>query len=198
MADRFPAEIRIGGRLSGTARLYPGDTTILRGLVSALNDDGGSREYGDVVIPFDCEPPALDTYLDSKRGSYKSVLLLKNDQACNGEFESTEEFCQKNGIPYDRWSDHYCEADGEKAYWRPGMESPTIHYADSQGCEVVCGATVRKALAALKNFEASLSDRSENINVALVFHGGVAEAMKLLEEACPELPPKLESFEIIA
>lgn len=177
MADRFPAQIWIGGQLSRSKRLYPDDpdddTTVIQGLIGALHSDGASHEYGEAEIRSDYTEKGLFEYLDG------DVLHFKNDQACNGEFEETEEFCIEHGIPFDRQSHHYDEYDAENVYWRPSMNSPTIRYADASGNEIVCGDTVRQAIEKLEG-------------------GLLMVGMNLLHEACPELPPKLEKFEIIA
>ena len=184
MADRFSAQIWIGGQLSRTARLYPGDpndnTTILQGLIGALHDDGASHQYGDVVIPCDCKKD-LGNYL-SEDGAW---LNLKHDQACNGEFDETERFCLEHGIPFNRWSDHYCEYDGENVYWRPGMKTLLITYASSGGNEIIEAAKVREALAKL---DAIVNHAQERINLS--------KGIQLLREVCPELPPELEVFNI--
>lgn len=187
MGDRFPGQISIGGQICCDTRLYPDDagddTTVLQGLVSALHEDGGSHEDGDVVISADCEPPTLYTYLEG------GLLNLKNDQAYNGEFQETEEFCVEHNIPFDRWSDHYCEYDAEHAYWRPGMKSPFIIPVDSHGNQLICGDTVRKALKELND-----SSAPGSVDAHLEH---VANALRLLREACPDLPPRLETFKIV-
>ncbi len=185
MSDRFPAQICIGGQLSRTKRLYPDDKvddgTVLNGLIAVLGMDYASHEYGDAPISYPCtEAELLETYLDD------GFLVFKNDQAVNGEFQETEQFCMDHDIPFDRCSDHYCEYDAENVHWRPGMNSPMIRYADSHGSEIVDGATVREALSKLTSF-------SYDHRTALV-----TEAEKLLQAACPELPPEFEKFEIVA
>lgn len=191
VADRYAAEILIGGELSQSKRLYAegfiDDTTVLQGLIGALHQDGASHEYGEPAIADPCTVECLLAYLDKN----DNVLRFQNDQACNGEFEATEEFCQENGISFDRRSDHYCENDAENAYWRPGMNSTKIRYADASGNEIICGETVRKALKKLESFrEASPGDPNKG--------NRVDAALRLLHEACPPLPPNLEPFRIIA
>ncbi len=189
MADRFPAQILIGGQVSRTKRLYPDDpdddTTILQGLVSALNDDGASPEYGDVAIDDKCTEKELEKYIDC------GWLRLRQDQAVLGEFPETEQFCIDNGISYDRNSDHYCEYDAELLYWRPGMMEPTIRYADARGDEVVAGATVRKAMALLDGISKLSVLNVDAVTTVL------EKVARLLHDACPKLPPDLAPFEII-
>ncbi len=180
MSDRMAGQIWIGGKVSRTAMQSDDpEITILRGLIGALNDDGGSFEFGGPPISSDCTAENLPLSLDDE-----SLLNLKNDQARNGEFEETEAFCFRNGIMYNRWSDHYCEYDAENAYWRPGMEGPMVIYADSDGYEIVSGDVVRQALETLENPRRSLLIK-------------IQSAARQLKIACPELPPKLEKFEIV-
>lgn len=196
MSDRFPACIRIGGQLSRTQRILPDDpgedTTILQGLISALNDDGASHEYGDSRISADCSEEELlcGGYINAD-----GVLIFRNSDARGGEFEETEAFCIEHGIPFDRWSDHYCEYDAENAYFRPNettvadtaIPSPVTTYADSDGHEIVSGATVREAMAKLDAFAA---DRSQDWQ-------RLQNGLKLLHEVCPELPASLPKFKIL-
>jgi hypothetical protein len=167
MNDKFPAEIRIGGTVP---------EALIDGLVEALYQDGASAEYGDAVIPERLPGLKINAYLDER------VLRFRNDQAHIGEFETTEQFCMKHGIAFDRWSDHYCEYDAERVYFRPGMGVPVIRYADANGKEIVDGETVREALAKLHAAEPSLVL--------------IDEAKRLLREACPEQPDELTKFEI--
>ncbi len=199
MSDRFSAQIWIGGQISRTARLLPDDpdddTTILQGLIGALHDDGASHEFGDVVILEDCcDSPELYFYLDDS-----DFLNLKCDQAVNGEFPETEEFCIQNGIAFNRWSDHYGEYGAENVHFRPGMDAPLTTYADSAGKEIVCGDTVRQAIEKLDEFNkvvGACTALSPKLSADdwLNFIAG----LRLLHDACPTLPRKLESFEVIA
>lgn len=185
MSDRFPAQIWIGGQLSRSARLYPftdDDTTILQGLIASLNADDASHEYGDTCIAANCTEKGLGDYLteDGK------LLNLKCDQAVNGEFPDTEQFCMEHGIAFDRWSDHYCEYDGENASWRPGMNSPTVRYADSSGNEKISAAPIREVIEQLREYLDSQEHDPEVISGVLL----------TLDSVCPELPPDLEVFNL--
>lgn len=187
MADRFFAQIRIGGQISRTARLLPDDpgddTTILQGLIGALHEDGASQ---GTRIPCDCSEEDLGNYL-SEDGEGGAWLHLKNDQALNGEFSETEEFCKEHGIQFDRNSDHYCEYDAENVYWRPGMKQPLVVSANSRGNEIVEAAEIREALEKIVSYQQTWShvdgERDEDLLTA---------AERLLKDVCPELPPELE------
>lgn len=204
MSDRFAACIRIGGQLSFTRQLLPDDpgdgTTVLQGLLGALHDDSASHEYGEAVIPAACV--VLDLYLE------KGILVFKNAEACNGEFEATEEFCVEHDIPFNRWSDCCWPYNGENVYWRPGMSRPVTTLADSSGDEIVCGKTVREALAKLDHFLSSENafgrqitealGRSSSLTVKPEVGKLIEEATRLLHDACPKLPDDLPKFEMIA
>lgn len=189
MSDRFSAQIWIGGQFSRTARLYPDDTdddtTILQGLIDALSSDGASHEYGDACIEVNCPEKDLGKYLSTDG----KLLHLKNAEAANGEFAETEQFCIDHGIPFDRNSDHFCEYDGENVRWRPGMNAPQVTYADANGHEIVDGETVR---AAMEQLDLVLTlDKRVPATWAMV-----EQARSFLHDACPELPPELEVFNL--
>ena len=178
MSDRFPAQIWIGGQVP--------DKNI-SGLIEALVADDASHEYGDVGISKDCtRTELLELYLN------EGILHFKDDEAPIGEFLHTETFCMEHGIAWDRNSDHYCEYDAENVYWRPGKNSSLVfRYANSNGHEIIAAAPVREALALLNDAEGP-STRNP-VSQALI-----ERAIVLLNETCPELPPKLENFEIIS
>lgn len=191
MSDRFSAQIWIGGKVSNTERLYPNDegdnTTILDGLIGALNRDGASHDFGDIAIDPNCTDwDKLTEYLDDK-----FLLNLKCDQIRNGEFEETEQFCIDNGISFDRWSDHYCEYDAENVHFRPGMSSPVMTLADIAGREIVDGGHVRKGMDLINEFKANYNASDKASDWAKLDKG-----LRYLKDVCPELPPKLEKFEI--
>lgn len=179
MSDRFPAKIWIGGEIS---------RTVLSGLIKALSQDGASHDFGEKGIDPDCTEAELRDYMaDDGDSRYGAVLCLKDDQAGYGQFETTEQFCTENDISFDRWSEHYCEWDAENVYFRPGMNSPTIRFADARENEIVCGTTVRQALALLVTAEDSADEPGTLVD----------KAIRLLQDACPELPPNLESFKVV-
>jgi len=168
MSDRFSAQIWIGGKVFRTD---------LEGLIEALHSDGASHDYGDAVIrweDFRDSPDCIRFYLND------GLLNLKDDQASYGRFDHTESFCIENNIPFDRWSDNYCEYPAETASWRPGMESAIVLL------EAIDSYKVREALSKLQSFS----------HDHLCSY--VTEATRLLQEACPPEAPKLEKFEIVA
>ena len=196
MSDRFLGQIWIGGELSRSKPLHDDQDdflTVRRGLIEALSQDGASHEYGDSVIEENCTEEDFLEYLE------EGVLRFQNAEAVNGEFSETEAFCIEHDIPFDRNSDHYCEYDGETVYWRPGMGRPTVVYADSSGNERADGVIVRQAMEMLDR----LMDRLERVqggevlDVAVEGTESEADVQRLLHEACPELPPKLELFKIV-
>lgn len=184
MADRFPAQISIGGQISRTAFALPNnsddDITVLRCLISCLHNDGASHEYGDVSIDNNCTEKQLLKY--QKNG----ILVFKNDYAVLGEFPDTEEFCQKHGIQFDRWSDHYCEYDSEKVYFRKDMDNLLEITVDPSDEEMIYARNIRKTLSELLKFKAN------HLN------SHIDKAIFLLELSCPDLPDALKEFSIIA
>lgn len=182
MSDRFPGQITIGGQVSRSA---------IPGLIFALHQDGASHDYGESVISLTCTPDELlEEYLEGE------TLCFRCDQATNGEFQETEQFCLNHDISYDRWSDHYCEFDAENAYYRPGMDGPRMTLADSDGNEIVDGDTVRRAMAMIDKLAANGLwgwEDEDGTTPEDVF----SEAHRLLHDACPTLPDPLPKFQII-
>lgn len=208
VADRFLAQIWIGGKISRTALLYPNDaaedTTILQGLIGALHNDGAADEFGNPPIPANFDPPSPDNCVVMPLSNVgwancvndSGILNLKCDQAVNGEFPETEAFCIEHDISFDRWSNgHYGKYDAETVYFRPGMNSPVRTYADSAGKELIDGDTARQAMEKLDAFNNVVgSSQWLSADDWLNFITG----LRLLHDACSKFPPKLETFEVIA
>lgn len=175
MGDRWNAEIRIGGQVP---------RSVIPGLVEALHRDEASHEYGEAVISKACgsDPRLLYPFLAN------DVLRFRSHRAENGEFAWTEQFCIEHGIAFDRWGDHYHEANAENVYFRPGMDAPLVLYADSSANEIVDGKTVRAAMKKLDGFKPTDTHGSKSDRVEAV--------QRLLHDACPPLPTKLEVFNL--
>lgn len=181
MGDRFAAQIWIGGSIS---------IDLIDGLVEALWRDEASHAYGEPPIPRETKWDGLHQYLQD-RSPFQGVLCFQNDRADNGEFELTENFCLRNNIPFNRQSDHFNEHDAENVHFRPGMNSPTITYADAHGNEIVDGDTVREAMGALDAaIEKWVSPNTDGLGVA-------KQVSQLLHCACPDKADELPKFEVV-
>lgn len=187
MADRFPAEIWIGGSISSKARLYPDDpddpTTVLEGLVGCLHDDGASHEFGEPPIPEDKGVSVLLGYANTN-----GHLHFCNAEACNGEFEQTEEFCVEHNIPFTRKSNCNGVYDAETAYFRQGMKQPRVEVCDVDGREIVCVEDVREVRKGIEKW-LSGKDMKE-------FAHDLEIAVARLRKLCPDPVPELDKFEI--
>lgn len=198
MSDRYPAEIRIGGQLSRTAdSVADPEESVLNVLVSMINDAKVSHEYGDAtaVISVDCleNEKSLFFYSDES-GQW---LQFRDDQAVNGEFADLEDFLIENRISFDRRSSHYCEYDAENVYFRRsriGLDTLETTHVDSNGNEVICGETVRQALEKLDKYE-QVAGKATAFQVE--DWENFAAGLRLLREACPEIPGPLPKFEIV-
>jgi len=168
MSDNFPSEIKIGGELN---------IANFKELIDCLIEDGASHEYGNVQVSPTC---TLDELLE--KYTENEVLVFKNSLAVWGEFENTEKFCKKYEMPYDRWSDHYCEYSAEMVYFRPDICLSIV--IDSDECKI---GEIRKDLIEGLSFDCShVIDREK-----------IMSALAKMTAICPELPQKLERFKIV-
>ena len=104
MADRYPAEIHIGG---------PIPRTVLDELVEQIVVTGASLDgYGENTVT----DASISNIL--REGQ---IIDLFDDQAQYGRFEELEDFLVRRGIHFDLHSDAHCEYDGENVYYRGGQ-----------------------------------------------------------------------------
>lgn len=189
MSDRYPAQIRIGGQVSRTAKSksYP-DETVFEALLGAIAASGVSSEYGDAPV----EPNAENALLDLVEDGW---LRLCDDQAVNGEIPELEEFCREEGIPYNRNCCAYGGYPGEDVTWLPGMKKPLTILETDDGHEQVDGAEVRRALVLLRQYiDWVINSVGIETQTSRVATAARDSAMQLLERLCPEqlVVPKFE------
>ena len=135
MADRFCAQITIGGRL--TRRRLPR-------FLKAIADSRGSLEWGDA--PF--QPASADELTAALSAGR---LVLCDDQARFGEFENLEAACRRLHLAYTRHSESRYEFEAELVDWRPGMREPIVRMCCSNSQNVLVWADfVQEALDHLK------------------------------------------------
>ena len=129
MADCFPGEIRIGGRIP--AVLVPE----FIGHVQAT----GAKVGGYDGLKFEATTAAeLCEALDEN-----GHLFLVDDQARGGMFEDLEAFCVAHGIPFDRHSDARYECHAENVSYRPGMKEPVSIPSNNDGDDLFSVGAVR-------------------------------------------------------
>jgi hypothetical protein len=107
MSDSFPAEITIGGKIPASLR---------EELAEALEQDGAKLNWDNELS----KNEIIDMLNNKDNPSFT------NDQACYGTFEETTNFCRKNKIDFDHYSDAYSEFDGEAIICRNGEEKRFI------------------------------------------------------------------------
>ena len=188
MADRFCAQIEIGGRISRSkmAKECDGepDDTVLRLLMDTINHEGVSNEYGNAPAFVSTETELLE-----HRDEEEMYLRFRDDQACNGEMNDLETFLRLEGIPYRRWSSMYSGYMGEDVTF----DGETLHtvLCDDNGNEHVAGEPVREAIGLLgQYFDPDNSAGTGDPSIR-------GKAMAILKKLCPPLPEALPKFEIV-
>jgi hypothetical protein len=115
MADHFPGEIHVGG---------PIPRTVLQKLIRAIVDEGASLEsYGG---------PDADAEDLRKAFQEGAIVHLYADQARYGMFAVLERFLVDHRIPFDRFSEAFCEYNAEVVRYRGGKEAIVLP-ADQNG-----------------------------------------------------------------
>jgi len=115
MADHFPGEIHIGGPIPRGLR---------KKLFRAIVDEGASLEsYGG---------PDADAEALRKSFQEGSIVHLYADQARYGMFAVLERFLVDHRIPFDRFSEAFCEYNAEVVRYRGG-QSAVVLPADQNG-----------------------------------------------------------------
>jgi hypothetical protein len=170
MADCFPGEIRIGGKVP--AALVE---AFVKEVAATKASVGGYDGH-----PFD--PKQQPTEVLDENG----YLYLADSQTHFGMFEELEAFCVKHDIPFARHSDAFAEHDAENVSYRPGMKEPVVSSATQSGDALLRAEEVQKVLVLLKTYTTGSQSKArleEGIGQA------VADLMALLpsEEALPRL-----------
>ena len=183
MSDTYPANIQIGG-------VVPGN--LLEGLIDAIAEDcplGDSRPCSSREGNRHRQEVAFVS-----KNLEDGVLQFTNEDAENGEFSHTEDFCVKHGIAFDRQCGYWHEFNAEDVTFRPADDDsavPLVILRDFQGSEIVCGDTVRKGIDELENW--------------LIRQGALApvtgdnfmtKAHTFFREACPIFAEDLPKFEV--
>ena len=171
MADCFPGEIRIGGKVP--AALVE---EFVKEVAATKASVGGYDGY-----PFDPKQQRLTEVLDEN-----GYLYLADSEARFGMFEELEAFCVKHGISFDRHSDAFAEYDAENVSYRPGMKEPDISHATQSGDTLLRAEEVQKVLDLLGTYttgneskarlEEGIGQAVARLTATLAHGGGVAAA----------------------
>jgi hypothetical protein len=168
MADCFPGEITIGGKLPANVL-----ETFLGVVTSA-----GAKVGGYEGAAFDAtSAKGLIEVLDENRH-----LFLVDDEARYGQFENLEAFCIKHNIPFDRHSSARYEFDAEKVMFRPGMKRPLGVPSNDDGGMLLNVETVRPVAKELARLATAKMTREKVL-------AAVTKVSKMLNKL---LPPDIE------
>jgi len=177
MADCFPGEVTIGGKVP---------SALLEEFLGAVASAGASAgDYGDP--PFDGR--TAEELLDALDGN--GHLRLVDAEARYGQFEELEGFLQEHGIPFDRHSDARHEFDAVKVMFRPGMERPAEvasnnvgdALADADELRPVARELARLATAGLTKDEllAAVAKASRDLDALLPPEVGPLPPLEIVE-----------------
>lgn len=125
MADYFKGRIEIGGRVPH----YLNGQLIreIRTAHAAAGDDWGGSPF----------QPSTVYELKALAAENEGCIVLCDDAARYGEFDSLEEFLAKNDIGFSRHSEAHDELDAERVEFRPGWDKPRVFNSNNAGDAVV-------------------------------------------------------------
>ena len=176
MADRFPGEITIGGKVP---------SALLEEFLGEVASSGASvGDYGDA--PFDGRTA------EELRGALDEDghLRLADPEACYGQFDDLEAFCVRHGIPFDRHSDARYEFDAVNVTFRPGMERPVVVASNNAGDSLAEVDGIRSVARELAWLVTAGLTKDELL-------AAVAKASKDLEALLPPEVEPLPPLEIV-
>ena len=185
MADRFPAEIYIGGKVPESK---------ITNLILEINSQCVRSAYGNAIVEiadpeedFQKAKSELLEYLLDERG----FLFFCDDKARWGEFDDLERFCAMNEIDFTRSSSGYYEHSAEMAEYRKGMDDVCSCMATEQGNKLIQADVVQDLLDTTEVFE-------KNPGNAYHYQDKILEAREEVIKVMPVRVSPLEPFEIVA
>jgi len=131
MADRFSAEITIGGRIP---------LELLDELVGVVETEGLGVEWG--VAGLD-KSEIRQVIVEAAQNGRTARFV--DDQACYGWFEDLESWLTANGVDFDRYNECRYEYEAQNVYGR-GSKQPVVFTADQEGVNLVYVRKLRKVL----------------------------------------------------
>ncbi len=167
MADCFPGEITIGGKVPAA---------LLEEFLGELNSTGAK------VGAYDGAEFVAKTAADLRQVLDESGrLFLASDRAPNGQFAELEDFCVRHGIPFDRHSDARHGFKAENVMYRPGMKRPAEVPNDSG--DVLLRAETVRPLA---------KEVARLVTARLTQEKLLAAATRVIRHLYSLLPPEIE------
>ena len=177
MADSFPGEIMIGGKVPAA---------LLEEFLGKIGSTG-AKVGGYDGVEFDAK-----TAEDLRRALDEDAhLFLVDDQARYGQFEELEAFCVQHGISFDRHSDARYEFDSENVYFRPGMKGPLVIRSDNDGDDLLDISLVRPIARELVGVVAAAATNRKKLLAA------VTKTIRALNKLLPPEVEPLPQLEII-
>ena len=146
MSDGYYGSIEIGGSLPRSKAVelmnalekdYPAESNV--------KFEEGVSEEDAVAALTSCR--SSSTWLKSD----SLYIELCDSEAENGRFRYVEDWCEKNGLSYDRNSDSCGEYDAERIHWRPGMEEAQLCRIGSNGLDQINKDDVLSLIEALES-----------------------------------------------
>jgi len=176
MADRFPGEITIGGKVP-CALLGQ----FLGAVASTCAFVGGYEG-----APFDGRTA------EDLRGALDEDghLRLADPEARYGQFDDLEGFLQEHGIPFDRHSDARYEFDAMNVMFRPGMERPVEVASNNAGDSLTDADALRPVARELARLATAGLTKDELL-------AAVAKASRDLDALLPPEVGPLPPLEIV-
>ncbi len=172
MADNFPGEITIGGKVPAN---------LLEEFLGEL-DSTGAKVGGYDGAEFDAKTAHdLRQALDEN-----GHLFLADAEARYGQFEELEAFCVQHGISFDRHSDARYEFDAENVYFRPGMKGPLVVRSDNDGDDLLDISLVRPIARELVGVVAAAATNRKKLLAAVT--KTIRALNKLLQPEVEPLP----------
>jgi len=183
MADLFPTEISIGGKIS---------RALLPSLIEKIEDEGFTLKVSDdapevIVCEDDCRENT-----EFFNGDEQTLEFFDNEVA-SGEFDRLEEFLRIHNLQYDvRFGSRFGDPAGIRR-WRPGMNEPALSDATEQGEQVVPASEIYRLVDEWKQtITKGEFDASEDVES---FSLGIINSFNALCDV--ENIPPVDKFEIV-
>jgi len=169
MSDRFPTQVKIGGKIK---------KALLPQLIAQINSQQLQREFGSDLPIIESETDLL------KYKNQDGLLYFCREEQSWGRFADLEKFLVEKGIAFDRHHSPRYEYLGELAQFRTGMKAPHVGIAKDDGALLIDAFSLQEIRDTLKK------DKSDK---------GIQTVLREMDWLCLDADVKpLEPFEIIA
>ena len=135
MAERFPTQIHIGGKV---------ERAIIPALIDAINTEELQSDWGIGLPVLRSDKELLERLEDGH-------LSFFHEERAWGEFPDLEQFLVENDIPFNRSHSPRYEYDGELAQFRTGMQAPATAAVNDSEVIVISAPEIQRIREILKN-----------------------------------------------